>query len=86
MVCPPHGVPSTWCALHMEPSFYVGIRTNNGVEALNSSIKYVYLQSQGQFTLSTTITVLTEDLIPELWQYTIEPTTLLYSVFEVMNL
>ncbi|KAI0217461.1 hypothetical protein LSAT2_030756, partial [Lamellibrachia satsuma] len=43
-----------WCALHVEPRFEMGIRTNNGVEVLNSSLKNVYMKSHEQVTLSTT--------------------------------
>ncbi|KAK7502992.1 hypothetical protein BaRGS_00005618 [Batillaria attramentaria] len=41
--------------------------TNNGVEALNSSLKNAYLKFVGPGTLSTIVTILVREFVPDHW-------------------
>ena len=46
------------------------MRTNNGVEGLNGKLKTLFLSARGRqaCSLSTTMKVLVEEFLPELWR------------------
>ena len=46
-----------WAAAYVKPILNIGIRTNNGVEGLNSKLKTLFLSPRGKqaCTISTTI-------------------------------
>ena len=51
--------------------FHVNVKTNNGVEALNSLLKRSYLRpsgNMGEFSIATTIRVMVREFLPEMFR------------------
>ena len=55
-----------WCRAFMKVDFHIGVTTNNGVEALNNSLKHAYLKLSGTGTLSSMVEAVVQDFVPHL--------------------
>lgn len=54
-----------WCLCYFKPGFHIGVTTNNGIEALNNSLKQFYLKLVGSGSLASLVDTLVTDFVPE---------------------
>ncbi len=54
-----------WARAYRDDSYHVAVDTNNGVEAMNKTLKYNYLPKGKNITLSHLVTILVEEFLPE---------------------
>ncbi len=54
-----------WCRAYAPHGFSVAVTTNNGVEALNKSLKSFYLKFSGTGSLSSMLETLVCEFVPE---------------------
>lgn len=54
-----------WCVSYFKPGFHIGVTTNNGVEALNNSLKQFYLKLTGSGTLASLVDTLVHEFVPD---------------------
>ncbi|XP_056001914.1 uncharacterized protein LOC125662462 isoform X1 [Ostrea edulis] len=59
-------IPERWCRAFASEGFHVGVTTNNGVEALNNSLKNFYARLTSSGTLTSLIEIIVKDFIPDL--------------------
>ena len=57
-----------WVWAYRQERFLVSVNTNNGIERLNESFKYQYLNDRNKSSLSGMIAMLVEDILPEKYQ------------------
>ena len=58
-----------WCQLYLDQDFYVSIRTNNGLESLNSTLKRLYLEpGRKHGSLSSLAKVIVEEYLPSVFK------------------
>jgi hypothetical protein len=57
-----------WARAYRDDSYHAAVDTNNGVEAMNKTLKYNYLPKGKKITLSHLVTILVEEFLPEAFQ------------------
>ena len=56
-----------WARVYCEDCYHIAVDTNNGVEAMNKTLKY-NLPKGKNITLSHLVTILVEEFLPEMLQ------------------
>ncbi|KAL5013808.1 hypothetical protein ScPMuIL_008078 [Solemya velum] len=59
-------IPERWCRVHFHNGFHLNVTTNNGVEALNNSLKKFYIKLTSTGTLTSLIDILVTEFVPDL--------------------
>ncbi|XP_062614804.1 uncharacterized protein LOC134276580 [Saccostrea cucullata] len=59
-------IPERWCRAFWSEGFHICVTTNNGVEALNNSLKNFYAKLTSTGTLTSLIEIIVKDFIPDL--------------------
>ena len=57
-----------WARAYRDDCYHAAVDTNNGVEAMNRTLKYNYLPKGKNITLSHLVTILIEEFLPEMLQ------------------
>ena len=57
-----------WARVYRDDHYHAAVDTNNGVEAMNKTLKYNYLPKGKSITLSHLVTILVEEFLPEILQ------------------
>jgi hypothetical protein len=57
-----------WARVYRDDRYHAAVDTNNGVEAMNKTLKYNYLPKGKNITLSHLVTILIEEFLPEMLQ------------------
>lgn len=57
-----------WVWAYRQERVLVSVNTNNGIERLNESFKYMYLKDRNKSSLSGMIAILVEEILPEKYQ------------------
>ena len=57
-----------WARVYRDDRYHAAVDTNNGVEAMNKTLKYNYLPKGKNITLSHLVTILVEEFLPEMLQ------------------
>ena len=55
-----------WARAYRDDKFHAAVDTNNGVEAMNKTLKYNYLPRGKNITVSQLVVTLTEEFLPEM--------------------
>jgi len=57
-----------WARAYRDDVYHAAVDTNNGVEAMNKTLKYNYLPKGKNITLSQLVSVLVEQFLPEMFR------------------
>ena len=57
-----------WARVYRDNRYHAAVDTDNGVEAMNKTLKYNYLPKGKNITLSHLVTILVEEFLPEMLQ------------------
>ncbi len=57
-----------WARVYRDDCYHAAVNTNNGVEAMNKTLKYNYLPKGKNTTLSHLVTILVEEFLPSMLQ------------------
>ncbi|VDI37852.1 Hypothetical predicted protein, partial [Mytilus galloprovincialis] len=58
-------IPERWCRAFLEIGFNSKVRTNNGVESLNGSLKNFYTKLTGTGSVTSLVEILVKDFVPD---------------------